>query len=316
MSEMEFSPMRIPSCTALHHVERGFAVTVLPASPYEVSYVPAQHVIGFTFEAQHGVDAFGGARRRSFDAEPWRLAFTPAGCDVFSASDRGGEYLMLRVEPETFARLAPEIVQGSLAQFTNLVDPLFTRIAIGLRRATILGAASSPLAIEALAAATVQRISVLPDNSKSRATFERRLTSRRLKQILDYFEARLAEEIHLADLADVVGLSQCYIARAFRAATGTTLHAALMERRIARARLLIGATLRRGSRVNLAHIAAATGFSSHAHMTTAFRRVLGATPSEWIRITVGRLPPEWPGIRHERKGERGLDLPDRISDAS
>ena len=56
---------------------------------------------------------------------------------------------------------------------------------------------------------------------------------------------------------------------------GTTLHAAPMERRIARARLLMEGALRRGARANLADVAAATGFSSDAHMTTAFGRVLG-----------------------------------------
>jgi AraC family transcriptional regulator len=292
MSESERNTATIPHCPALHHDGTGFAVTVLPASPYEVSYVPTKHVIGFTFEGQRGVDALGGSRRRHFDAEPWRLAFTPAGCDVFSASDRGGEYLMLRVEPETFARLAPEIASGSLAQFTNVADPLFTRFAINLRRATMLGAASSPLAIEVLAAAAVQRVSVLLNSGKLRARPERRMTSRRLKRILEYFEVRLAEEIHLADLASDIGLSESYLARTFKAATGTTLHAALMERRIAQARLLIEAALRRDAHGNLTDVAAATGFSSHAHMTTAFRRVLGITPSEWMRIIVSRLPPE------------------------
>jgi hypothetical protein len=194
MSESDRNTATIPRCPALHHEGTGFAVTVLPASPYEVSYVPAHHVIGFTFEGQHGVDAFGGSRRRLFYAEPWRLAFTPAGCDVFSASDRGGEYLMLRVVPETFACLAPEIASGPLSQFTNVAD--------------------------------------------------------------------------------------------------TTLHAALMERRIARARLLMEGALRRGARPNFAEVAAATGFSSHAHMTTAFGRVLGITPSEWMRTIVSRSRPE------------------------
>ena len=292
MSESDRNTATIPRCPALHHEGPGFAVTVLPASPYEVSYMPAHHVIGFTFEGQRGVDAFGGSRRRLFDAEPWRIAFTPAGCDVFSASDRGGEYLMLRVVPETFACLAPEIASGSLSQFTNAADPLFTRFAIGLRRATMLGAAGSPLAIEILAAFAVQRVTVLLDSGKARARPKRRMTSRRLKRILDYFDARLAEQIHLADLASDIGLSECYLARTFQAATGTTLHAALMERRIARARLLMEGALRRGARANLADVAAATGFSSHAHMTTAFGRVLGITPSEWMRTIVSRSPPE------------------------
>jgi AraC family transcriptional regulator len=199
---------------------------------------------------------------------------------------------VLTVAPETFARLAPGIASGRLAQFTNVADPLFTALAIGLRRATILGATTRPLAIETLTAAAVERVSVLFDTSTPRARREARMTSWRLKRILDHFEARLAEEIHLADLASDVGLSESYLARTFRAATGTTLHAALIERRIARARLLIEAASRRGAPASLADIAAATGFSSHAHMTTTFRRVLGITPSEWMRRMDGRSPSE------------------------
>ena len=290
MSGPERNTVTLPHRSALHSEGPGFAVTVLPASPYQVSYVPAHHVIGFTFERQRGVDAFGGARRRPFDAEPWRLAFTPAGCDVFSASDRGGEYLVLTVAPETFARLAPGIATSRMQQFTNVADPLFTSLATRLRRATVVGAATPALATETLVAAAVERVSVLLDAGTRRAQPERRMTSRRLKRILDHLEARLAEPIRLADLAGDCGLSEAYLARTFRAATGTTLHAALVERRIARARSLIEAASRRGVPASLAEVAAATGFSSHAHMTTAFRRVLGITPSEWMRMFVSPSP--------------------------
>ena len=302
MSEPERSTATLPHRSALHSEGPGFAVTVLPAAPYQVSYVPAHHVIGFTFERQRGADAFGGARRRPFDAEPWRLAFTPAGCDVFSTSDRGGEYLVLSVAPETFTGLAPGIVTGRLRQFTNVADPPFTLLANGLRRAAVLGAATPPLAMEILAAAAVERISVLLDTGTRRVRPERRLTSRRLKRILDHFESRLAEDIRLADLACDCGLSESYLARTFHAATGTTLHAALIERRIARARSVIEAASHRGVPACLAEVAAATGFSSHAHMTTAFRRVLGVTPSQWMRMFVS--PPMCQ--RRQEGGHAGL----------
>src|SRR5215471_2814529 len=165
MSNPEKNTTTLPHHSVLHREGPGFAVTVLPASPYEVNYVPAHHVIGFTFEGQRGVDAFGGSRRRVFDAEPWRLAFTPAGCDVFSASEKGGEYLVLSVAPETFARHAPGTVRGRLPQITNVADPLFTPLAIGLRRAAMLGAAA-PLAIETLVAAAVERISAVHDTAR------------------------------------------------------------------------------------------------------------------------------------------------------
>jgi AraC family transcriptional regulator len=267
----------------LHCDGRGFAVTVLPASPYEVSYVSDRHLIGFTFERQQGVDAFGGARRRPFDAEPWRLAFTPAGCDVFSSSHRGGEYLLLSLAADVFDRFASGTNTSRLRQFSNMADPLFTPLAASLRRITMPGAAAPSLAIETLVAVAAERVSTLLDPNTRRARAKCRMTSRRLKRILDHLEARLAEDVRLADLARDIGLSECYLARTFRAATGTTLHAALVERRIARARSLIEAASSRGARANLAQVAAATGFASHAHMTTAFRRVLGITPSEWTR---------------------------------
>jgi AraC family transcriptional regulator len=266
----------------LHCDGRGFAVTVLPASPYEVSYVSDRHLIGFTFERQ-GVDAFGGARRRPFDAEPWRLAFTPAGCDVFSSSHSGGEYLLLSLAPDVFDRFASGTSTSRLRQFSNMADPLFTPLAASLRRITMPGAAAPSLAIETLVAVAAERVSTLLNPDTRRARAECRMTSRRLKRILDHLEARLAEDVRLADLARDIGLSECYLARTFRAATGTTLHAALLERRIARARSLIEAASSRGARANLAQVAAATGFASHAHMTTAFRRVLGITPGEWTR---------------------------------
>jgi AraC family transcriptional regulator len=296
MLGLQRNSVTVPHWSALHGGGTGFAVTVLPAARYRVSYVPAHHVIGYTFERQRGIDAFGGARRRLFDAEPWRLAFTPAGCEVFSASDRGGEYLAVSVAPETFARLAPEIATGQLRQFTNSADPLFTSLAIGLRRAAMLGAATAPLAMETLVAAAVERVSLASNGGTPRAQRERRMTSWRLKRILDHFEARLAEEIHLTDLASDVDLSESYLARTFRAATGMTLHAALMERRIARARMLIETAARRAVPARLADVAATTGFSSHAHMTTVFRRVLGVSPSEWMRMVVRRPPSEQPII--------------------
>jgi AraC family transcriptional regulator len=294
MSRSERNPANLPHRSALHHDGPGFAVTVLRASPYEAHYVPSHHVIGFTLERQSGVHAFGGSRRRLFDAAPWRLAFTPAGCDVFSASDKGGEYLVLTVAPATFAHIAPATASGRLQQITNVADPSSTPLAISLRRATILGAMTGPLAIESLIAAAIERVSLVLDISTPKAKPERCMTTWRWKRIADHFEARLAEEIHLADLATDLGLSESYLARTFRAATGTTLHAALIERRIARARLLIEAASRRGALASLADVAAATGFSSHAHMTTAFRRVLGVTPGKWMRRIDDRPPSEPP----------------------
>jgi AraC family transcriptional regulator len=262
----------------------GFAVALLPARPYEVNYVPDHHVIGFAFEPQEGMHAFACDRRRPFLADPWRLAFTPVGCDVFSASDRGGEYLVITVAPDVLARLTPGIAQERLPQLTNLSDPRFTPLATALRRAVCSSATVDDFEVEVLATQAVARVAVQVDAWPGVTGLARAMTSRRVKRVLEYIDANFDKDVRLADLARQVDLSEAYLARAFKAATGTTLHRALVERRIARARQLMRGQGRDRTNRNLAAIAAEAGFSSHAHMVTAFQRVLGTTPSRWAEM--------------------------------
>jgi AraC family transcriptional regulator len=263
----------------------GFSVVLLPAQPYEAAYVPDRHILGFTLERQEGVDAFGCDVRRPFRAEPWRLAFTPAGCDVFSTSHRGGEYLVLSVVPQFLDAKLTTSRLGEAARFTSVMAPEFTSVALRLRRMILGGGTGSgELAIEE---AGVEAIDLAAARLGARGPAKTGLGPKRLRRILDYIEVHLAREVRLRDLAQELRLSEPYLARAFKAATGTTLHRTLMERRIAHARLLMSQTDSR--RWGLARIAAEAGFASHAHLAMAFRRVLGLTPSEWRSLAAGLL---------------------------
>lgn len=133
----------------------GVAISLLPARPYDVTYTSDHHIMGFSFERQTGVDAFASDRRRPFQADPWRLAFTPAGCEVSSASHRGGEYVVLSIAPGVLAQLVPGIDQERLPQFTNMEDAPFTSLGIALRRAACSGVAGDGLSIWPLVAAAV-----------------------------------------------------------------------------------------------------------------------------------------------------------------
>jgi AraC family transcriptional regulator len=285
MFQPEPPAVALPHRSAPIRLDReGFSVTVLPARPYDVTYISDHHIMGFTFERQTGLGAFASDRRRPFQADPWRLAFTPAGCEVTSASSRGGEYVVLSIAPEMLAQLAPWIDQGRLPQFTNMEDAPFTPLGIALRRAACSSTVGDCLSIWPLVAAAVERLAARIENRVAPTGVARSMTQRRVKRILEYLDAHLDGNVRVADLARQVNLSEAYLARAFKAATGTTLHAALMDRRIAHARALITDTRRYQPNTRLADIAAESGFSSHAHMTTAFRRVLGITPAKWAAI--------------------------------
>jgi len=102
-----------------------------------------------------------------------------------------------------------------------------------------------------------------------------RLSQGARSRVVDYVEERLARPLRLQELAGLVGLSPFHFARGFRHDMGQTPHHYVMERRVRR-----GLAVLRTSAAPLARIAPQLGFSRAQHMTTAFRRVYGATPGE------------------------------------
>jgi AraC family transcriptional regulator len=99
------------------------------------------------------------------------------------------------------------------------------------------------------------------------------LAPRRLRMVQEYIEANLADEIMLADLAAIAGVSSTHFCRAFHKSTGIASHQYLIRRRVERAKALLAE-----GELPIAQIALAVGFGNQSHMTTHFRRVVGTTP--------------------------------------
>jgi AraC family transcriptional regulator len=129
------------------------------------------------------------------------------------------------------------------------------------------------LYVESLSLAILARLFPL------HASKENRTVPRwRLQRAMDYIEANLADPIHLSDIASSVGLTRMHFARQFREATGFTPHSYLRERRLQHAQQLLQKT-----DMNILDVALNSGFASHAHFATVFKRRTGATPKEWRR---------------------------------
>lgn len=260
----------------------GVAVRVLPPEPYCVRYTPAAPVAGFAFDSQEGVHAFGTDRVRPFRAVAGGLAFTPAGCSVYSEARQGGEYLMVGGELEALEALLPdEDATLPAGLFTGRTGPDGGAAARQLRRLLAAGV-DQPSAFETVLARFLAAIAHCGGASWRPPRGAQSLTARRLKLVDDLIEARLGEPLAVADMAAACGLSPGFFLRAFRAATGQTPHRYLMSRRLARARRLLVE-----ERDTMAGIALRTGFASQAHMTAAFTRTLGIAPGGYRKI-VGR----------------------------
>ncbi len=98
----------------------------------------------------------------------------------------------------------------------------------------------------------------------------------RLKRVVAYVEANLAERIQLHDLAGAAGISRMHFALQFRNAVGCRPHDYVLLRRIERSQLLLGA-----HKTPLVEIALSVGFQTQAHFTTVFKRIVGITPGQW-----------------------------------
>jgi AraC family transcriptional regulator len=92
-------------------------------------------------------------------------------------------------------------------------------------------------------------------------------------RIQEYIDAHLGDELGIAELAALVGLSSAYFVRVFHATFGKTPHRFVLGRRIQ-----VAADLLRRPDMPIAQVAYALGFSSQAHFTAVFRRQTGRTP--------------------------------------
>ncbi|MBN8215989.1 MAG: helix-turn-helix domain-containing protein [Spirochaetes bacterium] len=97
-----------------------------------------------------------------------------------------------------------------------------------------------------------------------------------LPLVEEWMRERLAESLHLEDLADEAGVTREHLVRQFRKATGQTPMARLWRLRIARARELLSCT-----GLSLEAIAEQTGFASLHHFSRRIKAETGYPPGEF-----------------------------------
>ena len=198
--------------------------------------------------------------------------------------------VVARLEMAGYARRSPapgepqiELTPHAREWIDRIWEPLRHR---GTEMLAPFSAAELSLMARVLRAATeVQERHVadlrqwLDESAAARKSHQRGgLSPAALRRVQVFVEANTERSIHIPDLAARAGLSVHHFGRAFRISTGVTPRAFIERRRIERARTLIDDTDQ-----PLAEIAAATGFATQSHLTTAFRRATGFTPASYRR---------------------------------
>lgn len=104
------------------------------------------------------------------------------------------------------------------------------------------------------------------------------LSKSQLRRLEEYIEVNLDKELHLESLSGIVGLSVSHFSRQFKSTSGKTPHQFVLQRRLERARRLLGNTT-----MPIAEIAIECGFSHQEHLTHTFRRQFAVTPAGFRR---------------------------------
>lgn len=104
------------------------------------------------------------------------------------------------------------------------------------------------------------------------------LTRRQIRQVVDYMNANLHNDIALTDLASLLELSRFHFVRTFKQSTGLPPHQFLLARRIERAKELLAER-----DLSIAEVSRRTGFHGATQLTRTFRKLVGTTPTAFRR---------------------------------
>jgi AraC family transcriptional regulator len=103
-----------------------------------------------------------------------------------------------------------------------------------------------------------------------------------MRLVESYIEQHVDQQILVANLSELVHLSEAHFSRAFRLAYGVPPHAYIVRRRVE-----LAAQLMLAGREPLSEIALRCGFHDQAHLSKQFRQLTGETPAAWRRLRRG-----------------------------
>lgn len=206
-----------------------------------------------------------------------QFCVVPAGASTRWTLTAPATSLLLRLSPELLRDTADAMRAGApdtaLAPSIHVRDAQVERIGWMMQAEERDGHPGGRLFADSLASALAARLLVLQTRREAPAS-PRALPAWRLRRVIEYIEAHLADDLTLPELAAVAGYSLSHFKPLFRQATGLPAHRFVMERRVERARLRL-----MEGKLSLTAIAAETGFAHAGHMARCMRRLLGVTPS-------------------------------------
>jgi AraC family transcriptional regulator len=217
-------------------------------------------------------------RRHTSLSSKGDLSIAPTGVLLLSQWEQQDHYLRLRLASSFVDEVAQTIVKGNLGQIEVLPEfcarnSQIEQISLMLLNELQCGGMAGQLYVEPLTTALAVNLLRHSAAKPCVASHIGGLSHLQLLQVTDYIYDRLADEIQLTDLAELLGLSQFHFSRLFKQSVGVPPYQYLLQQRVERAKQLLRITDQ-----SIMEIALRCGFSSHSHLGKWFRHFVGMTP--------------------------------------
>jgi AraC family transcriptional regulator len=164
-----------------------------------------------------------------------------------------------------------------LAEHWNLMDPQITAVLAAMTTDLNEGSPAGRLYGEALGnALAVYLLNRYAARSYTPVAYRGGLPGYRLKRVLDYIAENLGNDLSLAELAALAGMSPHYFADLFKKSTGQAPHQYVLLQRIEHAK----EGLAHGEH-SIIKAGLDVGFQNPSHFARVFRRIVGTSPSQF-----------------------------------
>ncbi|MEI2577672.1 AraC family transcriptional regulator [Scytonema sp. PRP1] len=263
---------------------KGIIVEHHSQPPFEIpEHCLPQHLIAIQTGPPIKVENVVNGRFQSGYSVSGDLSILPADLLNWERWYGKAEYIAIRLEPELVVQATRSLEPNHIEIIPHLRirDPLLQQIGLALLREVKAEGTISRLYAESMA--TTLAVHLLKHYSASPPTiknYTNALPPSKLREVIEYINENLSQDLSLAELAAVVNLSPNYFVTLFKRSTGLSPHQYVIHCRVERAKALLAE-----NKLPIIEVCDRVGFQNPSHFTAVFRRFMGTTPKAYREET-------------------------------
>lgn len=248
-----------------------------------IDVAPRDHVVLVqlkecaVIELKNGSDGFHTVRFAPGDAGVF-----PSMLPVSARTASSGSFLTVSIEPQFLLFAAHELVTPDRLELVPrfpVSDPVLRELALALKTEAEAGSPGGRVYAESIASTLALHLvrhysSIKPSERESTGG----LAKFRLRRVIDYVQAHLADDVTIEALSAAAGLSPYHFARLFKRSTGLAPRQYVIHCRVERAKSMLVHSNR-----SIANVAVEVGFCDQSHFAAHFRRIYGMTPKGFLQ---------------------------------